>query len=100
MVDVTALAVVLGIGIAAGIQLVISGWHDRSPEPARIERLQLTADVRHRAVVAVLAGGLVGLLTRWPVAVLGVGALGWFSRELFGSRAARDRAVARTEAIA
>src|SRR3546814_3214640 len=52
-------------------------------------------------IVRALGAGLVtALLTRWPVAALGMAAVGWFGAELFGSRRAAAQATARTEAIA
>src|SRR3546814_20056259 len=55
---------------------------------------------RERVLRALGAGLVTALLTRWPVAALGMAAVGWFGAELFGSRRAAAQATARTEAIA
>jgi hypothetical protein len=49
---------------------------------------------------AVGAAVVVGALTRWPIAAIAVGVGAWYWPELFGGRAARERATTRTEAIA
>lgn len=94
---------VLGAGFAAGLILLVGGLRLRNggaspggPPPGPRE----VADFRRRAAVALAGAGPVAVATRWPVAAVGVGTVGWFSRELFGSRAARDRGTAKTEAIA
>lgn len=99
----TLLFVVLGAGFAGGGWLVLSCLtpRERPRQPDfESEVPRQAADVRRRAALAVGLGAATGLLTRWPVAALALGALGWFSPELFGSTAARDAATGRTEAIA
>ena len=59
-----------------------------------LERRRELPDFRRRLAVAAPAAAVVAVVTRWPVAALGAGALAWFSGELFGSKHARDRAVA------
>jgi hypothetical protein len=104
VVEVTALLAVLGAGFAAGGWLVLSGLttdpaagshaEQKPPTPRRV------VDLRRRAGLAIALGATTALVTRWPVAGLALGALGWFSPELFGSKAAREHATERTEAIA
>ena len=53
-----------------------------------------------RLLRASVAGGMTLIVTRWPVASLATGVLGWFASDLLGGKAARAHAVARTEAIA
>ncbi|MEO8698031.1 MAG: hypothetical protein ABI658_31325 [Acidimicrobiales bacterium] len=97
----TALIAILGAGLAAGILLVVSGLHRRPQELRPKPRHRaLGVEARSRATRAAALGGATLVLTRWPVASLACGVLGWFSADLLGGRAARDAAVLRTEAIA
>lgn len=97
----TLLAACIGLCAGAGVLLVFSGLRPR-PIPVSPARVPAAVDpLGHRRLFA--AAGLalpVAVLTRWPVATLGVAALGWFAPELFGSKAAREKATSRTEAIA
>lgn len=98
-----AVAAVLGLGAGFGVWLVVTGWSDGPSRSARMRlawRDRLPTDIGARLGWAVVAAGLLAVTTRWPVAALAGGALGWWSPDLFGGRAARERAVARTEAIA
>ena len=95
----TALVALCGLGVAAGILLIVSGAS--TPAPAHPNRRSaLPADLRRRVVPAIAAGFVILALTRWPVAALACGLLGWFSGDLLGGRAQREAGVARTEAIA
>lgn len=99
----TIIGLVLGAGFAAGLLLVIDGMQRQDqaePAMAHPRRNLAAPDTRHRLVLAAAAGVGVAVVTRWPVAAIGCAALGWFSPELFGSKAASERATARTEAIA
>lgn len=95
-----SLVALLGAGIAAGLMLIASGAGRSIPMPPKPRRTPLPADLQRRLVRA--AGGGLGILvlTRWPVAAIACGLLGWFSNDLLGGRAHRDAGVARTEAIA
>ena len=97
----TLLAALIGVVVAAGILLLFDGLRPKTPTVKRgARRSPLPADVSRR-LPAALAAGLLGLvLTRWPVAAIGLGALGWFWTDLFGGRTRREQATARTEAIA
>lgn len=97
---------VLAAGFAGGLWLALSGATPRLPAPvsstpggARIVRPG-RADVRSRALLGLALAGGGAVVTRWPVAAVSLGLLGWFVPELFGSKASRDQATARTEAIA
>ena len=93
----TVLAIVLGLGLAAGVLITISGFSDSAP----IERPRRLRAVKTSRVVAVLVSGTLALLlTRWPVAGLAAGCLAWFAPALLGGKGARDEAMDRTEAIA
>jgi hypothetical protein len=97
---VTLLSALVGTALAAGVLLIADGVR-RRPRPHRaVVWGAPTAGLERRAALAVLLGGGAAVLTRWPVAALALGLLGWFWPTLFGGRAARDRATARTEAIA
>ena len=94
----TALAVVLGLGLAAGLLLALDGMTARAPQPTPVRRA-LRFDHR-RLGMAIGAGLLALIVTRWPVAVPAVGALVWFSPQLLGGKASRAAATDRTDAIA
>lgn len=95
----TLLAALVGAGIAGGVLLVVSGL--RRPGASTARRLPaMGTEARRRLLPAVGAAFLTAAFTRWPVAALGAGVAGWWWPELFGGRAARERAIARTEAIA
>ena len=96
----TALIALLGALLAGGILLVASGARRSLPQPPKARRNPLRSDLRDRTVRASTLGFAVLLLTRWPVAALACGLLGWFSTDLLGGRAHRDAGVARTEAVA
>jgi Flp pilus assembly protein TadB len=98
-----ALAALLGLVVGAGVMLLWSGLRPYGrvdAMPAALPFAGLLAGVRTRLWRALPLAGAVLLLTRWPVAAIGAGALGWFSSDLLGGKATRDRGVARTEAIA
>lgn len=98
----TAVLVLAVVGMAAGIWLIGTGWRseptpvDDRPPPAAV----LGPSLRDRALRSALAGSVLLVLSRWPIAAVAGALLGWFSPELFASRAGRDAALARTEAIA
>jgi hypothetical protein len=95
----TLVAALLGAGVAAGVLMVLSGL-GFSGKPTRLLRLPTHRGAGERMAPAVGAAVVVGALTRWPVAAIGVGVAVWYWPELFGGRAARERATTRTEAIA
>jgi tight adherence protein B len=95
----TILAALVGITAGAGALLLADGMQRRH-RPLTTRRHRLPPDTSRRLSLA-LAAGVAGLiLTRWPVAALAAAGLGWFSTDLFGGKGARERAIARTEAIA
>lgn len=95
----TLLAALCGVLAAAGVLLVVDGLRGMGtakPGPAGPgARVQ---GIRTWRAVGLGVAGLV--VTRWPVAAVVLAAVGWFWTELFGSGRARERAIARTEAIA
>lgn len=95
----TALAILLGIGLAAGILLAVDGF--RVTEPRASTPSRRLASVEHRRFgLAVGVGLLAVLVTRWPVAGPAAAALAWFAPQLFGGKAQRQGATDRTEAVA
>jgi tight adherence protein B len=106
---VTPAIVLLALGFGAGGWLVFTGWSGWSGRPGRAglttanlaawrERLGPQLGVRFGWSAG--ASLFLGAATRWPVAALTGAAAGWFAPDLFCGRAARDRGIARTEAIA
>jgi hypothetical protein len=93
------LAAAVGVALAAGVLLVADGLR-RRPRPDRPARRPPISGWERRAGLAVILGGAAALITRWPVVAIALGLLGWFWPALFGGKTNRDRATARTEAIA
>src|SRR4051794_36076543 len=100
VVAMTALVALLGAGIAVGLLLVAQGWRPSAEPSVRHALIAVDSQSRRRLARAAALGAVVLVLTRWPVAAIASGLLGWFSQDLLGSRAAREAGVARTEAIA
>src|SRR5205814_4748805 len=104
LVDMTVVVVVLlAAGALVGVWLVIptrAGARDDAPPRPRAKQVRSASRLPRRLAYAAAAGLTAAVITRWPVPTMGVAALGWFAPELFGSKAARDRETARTEAIA
>ena len=91
------LAATCGLLAAAGSLLVADGAARRiRPRPSRTPRRIDRARVGR--ALAAAAAALV--LTRWPVAAAGAGALVWCWPSLFGLGRDRANAIARTEAVA
>jgi tight adherence protein B len=97
---VTLLAAATGVLAAAGVLLVVSGLRPVDPAAGsrgvRVRRPIPTS----RFLPAFGAALLAAAVTRWPVAVLGIGIGAWYWPEIFGGRAAQERATKRTEAVA
>jgi Flp pilus assembly protein TadB len=98
------LPLLLGTGIGAGLVLVAWGLRPRRPQDDLSRRIRSTgprfADLPARLARAAVAGLVIGLLTRWPVAVIGGAALGFFASDLFAGRGQRSAETDRTAAIA
>ena len=103
----TALAALWGAGVGLGLVAVIAGLRGAPPQRAgqprrpgpggtigRLDRGML------RLGLAVGAGVLVGVITRWPVGALLAAGAGAMLPSLAGGQAAQQAAVARAEAMA
>src|SRR3546814_606026 len=89
----TLLAALVGALAAAGALLIYDGLRLRPPV---VRTGRSVPEIPRERVLRALGAGLVtALLTRWPVAALGMAAVGWFGAELFGSRRAAAQATAR-----
>lgn len=101
-----ALVVLAVVGVAAGVWLIVGGFRpsgvddDGAPSTSAVSPRRPVHRLRDRAVRAAGLSIVLLVLSRWPIAAIGGAFLGWFSPELFASRSDRDRALARTEAIA
>ena len=101
------LAALLGGGIAAGLLLLIAGWRGVDVDPTRPagrltrigERLRAAGTSRRLGAGGVVAVAVL-VLTRWPVAAVGVGALVVSWPSLFGGARAEQVQIARLEALA
>ena len=97
----TAIALILGAGVGFGVLLVVSGLHDTGGvRPAQRHFAIQSRHFHQRVGLALGAAAFGGLLTRWPVAVVGAGLLGAFLPDIIGGEAARARVIARTDAVA
>jgi Flp pilus assembly protein TadB len=106
MIDGSLLLTLVGGGIAGGGLLLLVaalvGWSPPQPEDARPafrDRVDLPS-LGRRLAVGVVAGLVALLITRWPVAALACGLLGFFANSLFGGAAYARAEMARLEALA
>ncbi len=98
----TALAALCGALVGFGVLVFSTGLRatearprqSRQPLTARVDRLALRVGLAAGAGIAML------VLTRWPVGALLMAALGAALPTLAGGRAAREGAIAKTEAVA
>lgn len=93
----TALVAALGAGLGLAVVLLAAGLRPSAPV---VKTSQRWPDLKVRLLRAGAAGAVVLVLTRWPVLVLGACAAGFFAADVLGARAAREREMARMEAIA
>lgn len=101
----TALAAVLGLGVGAGLLLMITGWRGVDPhQPRRLtwRRAGAQGDQRVvlRMVASVAVGVAVAVVTGWVVGAVLAGAACWTLPRVLGRDRAQSRRVARIEAIA
>lgn len=90
----------LGLGLAVAV-LAVVGLPERDPsKPPRLSRRMSARDSTTRLAAGVAVGGLVLVLTRWPVAAVGVGLLAAFWDQLAGDGRAESRGIATLEALA
>jgi Flp pilus assembly protein TadB len=102
---VTLEAMLAGLVGAGGLALLIASLIGFKPRervgPSRSERAgRWLGRAAQRLIIALLAGIVVGLLTRWPVAGLGLSVLVFFWNQLFGGLASERLAMQRVEALA
>ncbi len=94
------LGAVLGAGLALGLLLAVGGWLGVLDRPRR-ERRRLHVDrIVMRCGLAITGAALAAWWTRWLVAAVAVGVVGWLAPSFVGLRASRRRQLARSEAIA
>jgi hypothetical protein len=93
---------VLGAGAGLGLLLTLAGWRGElttTPLGWR-DRLARVDQLQRRALLAAVLALVAGAITRWPAAAaIGAGA-GWAAPGLLGASRRRQRALARTEAVA
>ena len=96
----TLLAALAGLGFAAGLWLIVTGVRPLQTDGVGPEvKTYRPIDLR-RPALGVAAGLVLLVLTRWPVAFAAGFAAGWFAPDLIGAKAAQQRDIARTEALA
>ncbi len=100
----TGLAVLCGLLTGVGLWLAIGGLRrierpDRPPLADRVSA-RLSARGGHRLAIAIGAGFLVAVVTRWPVAAVIVGLFVWAAPGLLGGDKAETQAQDKLEAIA
>ena len=75
------LVALVGIGVGIGIALVVTGLFSTTAPAKRMAfTKQIDTVTRQSALFALVGGGLVGLLTWWPVGVLIGAGVGWTLR--------------------
>ena len=96
-------ALLAGIVGGGGLALLIASLIGFRPKERPDRQVQLGAWLRQvgqRLVIAMLAGIVVGLLTGWPVAGIGVAVLVFFWNQLFGGLSHERLGMQRVEALA
>jgi Flp pilus assembly protein TadB len=97
------LVALLGALVGAGMLLLVRALTPREPAPPTAGHSRLVAELRaygSRLPLAVGAGLVILVLTRWPVLAAATGLLVFFGPALLGGAAAEKRAIARLEALA
>ncbi|MEU9844109.1 type II secretion system F family protein, partial [Actinomadura sp. NPDC048032] len=97
------LAVVTGAAVGGGLLLLIVAMRGLPPRrgPARgRSREDLVRTLTTRTALAVIVGAVVLIVTRWPIAAAGTGALVLAWNGLAGGAAEERRGMARLEALA
>lgn len=101
------LGLALGFGFGGSLLLLIAafrGWKpERKAKPARSAgrgNLLFGTHARRRLAIAIGAGLLVAVMTRWPVAAVAVGALIWLWPTMFGAGKSGEAKVDRLDALA
>ena len=99
----SAVAWCCGVGLVAAGVLAASGLRRGGTSPVTGPRLptpRLPSDLVLRLGLAAAGATILGLVTRWPVAALGGGLMGFFAKELLSPQTTRQAPIERTEAIA
>lgn len=94
------LAVLAGLGVAAGALLFVAGLRGRDPDADPARSLRLTGPMAARLACGLAAGLLILVLTQWVAFAIGacVVVLSW--NKLLGGARSQRAALARLEALA
>lgn len=94
------LAVIAGLGVAAGVLLFLAGLRGRDPEEEPARSLRMTGPMAARMAGGLATGLLVLVLTRWIAFAIGacVVVVAW--NKLLGGARSQRAALARLEALA
>ncbi len=95
----TALAALAGAAVVAGLVLLVAGLR-RIDAPGPSRSLRWSRALSRRALLAITAAILAGLVTRWPAVALLARALGWALPSLLRGATGSRAAIARIEAVA
>ena len=98
-------ALLAGIVGGGGVALLIASLigfkpKDRQPGSRQAQVGDWLQAVGRRLIIALLAGIVVGLITGWPVAGIGVAVLAFFWNQLFGGLSHERLGMQRVEALA
>lgn len=103
----TLLGLLLGAGVAGGLVIGAAAWNGWLPDkgvPSTGRRSRVLAgwrkEVRRRAAVAIAVAVVVGVATRWPIAVVAAAALTWLWPTMFGGAKAGAAQLERLEGVA
>ncbi|MDQ6782948.1 MAG: type II secretion system protein [Actinomycetota bacterium] len=97
----SALLALMGAGIGGGLWLIVCSVAKTPflrPRQRALGRWREDLGIRLATLAAAALAALA--LTRWPVAVIAAGGLGFFGRDLFGGRGRRAATVDRSVAVA
>jgi Flp pilus assembly protein TadB len=102
----TLLAAILCGGVGVGIVLLVVGIRGTTPDPTagpglgdKVTRALHSPAFTGRVAGGVVVGALTLVLTRWPVAAVGLALLVIFWPQLFGGTRAEQLQIARLEAL-
>lgn len=98
----TALVILATALMLMGVWLIVDSFaNEPLPKSDSTRRnVKLPPDFRIRSLQALGGAAVLGVTTRWPIALIGGATLGWWARDLFAGKGTRDAEVTRTEAIA
>ena len=91
------LGLLAGAGLGLGVWLLIVGMARRDVRPRAVSRFSVD---KRRVGITVAAVVAAAVVSRWPVAAVGAGALAWYWPRLVGLTSGDRQTIARLDALA